>query len=422
MQVKLYKLMFDISVCYTIGAFLLLCIWDTSFRGLTFFALLCSAIISVLLETKPRWKTVSILILPAIAMLFLRPSIPEASISLLVWLYCSYVLIKDRLLVNRGELIDLLKKIMILFLLLILLMLTVFHNVMVALAAASPYFVAALVTAVFLLRHLRIDHHIDQIKGYRKQQLIELLAFLTICLLLTLVRAPQNILLGVKLFYHQLIVPILSLIAGVVAMLIRGILYLLASLYRLFTNPREVNLKGDEAGADISQLLNVPDVTITDLSWMQPIVYSLGIIAVVLLLFFLFRKLMGDRLRQQMPSDIMEKREYLEDTKDKKSASRRRRPKDSRAAVRYYYWKCLLWLQNRDVNVRPQDSSEEVYNKYIQMHSNATKVQQEPAIHFIDLYRKARYQLMEPLSEEDAQKAKKLYHTMTVAHRKKNSE
>jgi hypothetical protein len=176
--------MLDISVCYTIGAFLLVCIRDISFQGLTFFALLCSAIISILLETKPKWRMASILILPVIVLLLLRPALPEIVVSMMVWAYCSYVLLQDRLLVSRGRLIDLLKKIIVLFLLSILLMLAVFHNVPEALAAACPFFTAALIIAVFLLRHLRTDHYIDQLKGYRKQQLIELLAFLIMCLLI----------------------------------------------------------------------------------------------------------------------------------------------------------------------------------------------------------------------------------------------
>jgi hypothetical protein len=118
---------------------------------------------------------------------------------------------------------------------------------------------------------------------------------------------------------------------------------------------------------------------------------------------------MGEKLLQKLPAGILETRESLEDTNDKRTNFRKRRPKDSGAAVRYYYGKYLLWLQHKRIQLRPQDTTEEISNKYNRALIEDDKAKKEVSRQLTRLYRRSRYQISEQITSEEAEKAKELY-------------
>ena len=300
-------------------------------------------------------------------------------------------------------------------------MLTAFHKFGTAVQTASPYLIAALVSAVFLLRYLRADNQMGQMKRYRRQQFLELLAFIVISLLLTLARAPQNLVEGLKQMYQHLLVPILSFLVGIIGMLIGGVIYLILAAGSVVTKNSKVEEAKIKLGETMQQSIEITDAKAAGAEWVLPLIYSIGAIVGMVLLFFFFRWLMGEKMKQKMPVGILETREYLAEVKDKEAAFSKRRPKDSRAAVRYYYGKCLLWMQHKRVQLKPQDTTEEINNKYynsgqVNGHTIANCLQANdfqakigPSAELKQLYRKARYQTTVEITKEEAEKAKQLY-------------
>ncbi len=420
MSAKLYKLFFDLSVCYTIGAFLLKGIWDVSLSGWGFLLLFCIGSASVLFSKRRILSLSIILILPVVSLLFLKQALPELVLFLLTWVYSTYVISKGRMTISRGGLIDLIRNILLLFLLLTLILAAAVQNVPAALETACPFFVLVIVSAVTLLRYLRINDQTVKLKGYQKQQFIELFAFLAVSIFLTLLRAPQMLLRGGKLIYMHLIEPIVAFLASMIGMLISGIIYLIMALYRVITNSSEERVLTLPEGRNEQPLAIPPNVEATDINWILPFVYSIGIILCLIALFLFFRKLMGDKWKQELLEDITETREELGDSSRKREARHQRKPEDSREVVRYYYRKTMLWLQHKKVELKPQDTTLDISHKCNQLPSQNEEERKEQTAQLMKLYRNARYHhKQEPILKEDAQQAKKSYQALFRTYKRR---
>jgi hypothetical protein len=414
MLAKLYKQIFDISICYTIGAFLLEFIGGRTIPIRGFLILLLTALVSILLAHKKKWKTLVMILLPIGSLVFLKPSVPELIVFLLIWAYFAYVTITERFVVNRGVFVDMLKRFAYLFLLPAIFMFLDIRHFSSHVQAISPYLASSLVSAVFLLRHLRADNQMEQLKQYRRQQVMELMMFLVICLLLTLIKAPQNLLEGLSLAYQYLLRPILMFLAQGIGMIIMGVIYLAIAIISFLTkkemhypDTKAVGAPEDSFGFDTAAGVNV--------EWIRPFLLSIVTIAALVILFYFFRWLMGEKLRQKLPTGILETRESIEDAKDKETNFWKRRPKDSRAAVRYYYGKYLLWLQHKKVQLRLQDTTEEISKKYIRALLEEDQVKKEASLQIKRLYRKSRYQIAEQITSDEAEIAKQLYQTIKTS-------
>ncbi|MDF2474450.1 MAG: hypothetical protein K0R21_2232 [Anaerocolumna sp.] len=412
MLAKLYKLYFDISVCYTIGAFLLKSIGGISIDFKGYFILLITALVSILLRQKRKPKFFATILMPMVSLVFLLPAIPELVVFLLTWVYYSYVTITEHLVISRGEFIDMLRRFLYLCIFLVFVILAGFKDFSAALEVAGPYLIGALLSAVFLLRHLRAVNQMEQMKRYSRQQFMELLAFFIICIFFTLAKTPQYLVEGLKQIYQHLLVPIISFFASIIGMLFYGIIYLIIAALKFFTNSKEINEINLNSDDIVSNYIDVTHAKGAALDWVVPFIYSIGTITGMVVLFLFFRWLMGEKLTQNIPTGILETRENLANVKDKKSAIRKNHPKDSRATVRYYYWNCLVWLQHKRVQLKSQDTTEEINNKCNILHANDSDVKREAAEQLKLIYRKARYQMSEQITKEDAEKAKRLYQTI----------
>lgn len=408
MLAKLYKLIFDISICCTVGAFILRVASGITLHGSSFLILLILALISVLLEKKRELKILAIILLPIVFLAFCRPAVPEMVVFLLTWAYFFYVTITERFVIRREEFLGMIKRFLCLCLFVVILMLAVFRNISTSLQAACPYLVTALVSAVFLLRQLRAENQREQMKEYKWQQFMELLVFLIISLLLTLIRVPQNLMEGLKLMYLYLLGPILAFIGSIVGILVGGIFYLGTAILAFLTNNQQIREINSDNGKTEKQIINLPDAKSMG-AWVMPLVYSVGAILGLVLLFFFFRWLMGEKLKQKVPTGILETKEYIDDPKVHKAGFLKRRSKDPREAIRYYYGRCLLWLKHKQVELRPQDTTEEINNKYYNLQTDNYRTKREASAQFMQIYRKARYGIEEQITKEEAEKAKQLY-------------
>lgn len=414
MLVKLYKLVYDISIFYTIGALLLKCFGGISLDVRLFFAVILSFCMILMIEKKRRLKIIATIILPTASVIILMPAIPDIAVFLLAWVYYFYVSITKRGLNSRGEFMDILKYTGIFLILLLLLMLAVHPGISEGLQAACPYFILSLVSTVFLLRCLRIDPQASQWKSYHRYQLIELLSFLIVSFLLALIKAPQNILAGLRLVYLCLISPVLTFIAWVLSSLLSGAIYLIIALYHLITNNKEpIEVKSNPGSSIKIQASDITNTVAPDYHWVLNLIYTTGAVILIIIVFFFLRRLMGRKWKQISPMGISETREDISEHREKRAALIKRRPNDPRKAVRYYYQKDIYWLQHKKVKLNPQDTTEDINHQNLTVLKEKVQERGDSSTELMQLYRKARYRMKQPISGEEAEKAKKLYQTIT---------
>lgn len=405
---KLYKLLFDVSLCYAIGAFLLSYLLGITIYGGGFLFLAGSILLAVVIKEKHRWGLLSMIITPFPYLFTLSPTVWDSIVYVLIWVYLIFVLRSERYMVSRDNFVERLKQVLFCSLLLMLPMAISFKRFIPAMQISSLYLIGASISAVFLLRHLRALNQIEQRKEYQWQQFIEFSAFLVICLILTLIKAPQNLLFGLNQIYSNLVVPAITYLATLIVMLIYGIFNLLIGLIEFITNKKIEKLELNyDAFIQQPELISESDTK--DVSWLIPFLYCVGAILGFVLLLKLYRWLMGEKFQRNIPSGIQETREYVADVKSKKSSKRKMRPRNPRSTVRYYYVKYLLMLSRSKVVLNPQDTTEKIQEKHLEWQKTRGKTDIIAAKDLKQLYRKARYGMEEEISKEEAEGAKKLY-------------
>jgi uncharacterized protein YneF (UPF0154 family) len=322
-------------------------------------------------------------------------------------MYVIYVTLLGRYDINRGEFLDRLKRFVYILLFMTFLILTNAHNYVKSFQEAGPYLIITLISSVFLLRHLRAINQMEQMKQYRRQQFIEVLAFLIICLLLTLTKTPQNLMYGFKLLYLNLLAPILTLVTSIISLVIGVMTYLILGLIELVTNHK--GLQEVKISDTIEQSMDAIRANNTSIVWLRPLLYSAGILFGLIIIFFFLRWLIGEKLRQKPPVGVLEIREDIEETGRDKISFLMNRPKETRMAVRYYYRKCMLWIQHKKVELHPQDTTKDIHQKFNGILIDKQMAASECSKQLMKLYRKARYRMEEQITKEEVETAKKLY-------------
>ncbi len=405
---KLYKLFLDLGVCYFIGAFLLSFYAGVNLQTSGFVCLLVTAVISLLL----RRKRLSVLVaggMPLIGILLIRPELGELIVYVLTWGYMVFLMITERFVTTRGEFLDWIKKILYLAIILPLLMLTEFQAFQKAMIVATPYLTIVIICFCFMLRHLRTDPGMKSQKGYYRQQVLEMVLFMGSCVLLTIIRAPQNLYKGLALLFTNVILPVFAFFASLIGLIFGIVIYLITSLISFMTKSRELAVRRDEMGANIFEALDVTVDSVGSKEWIVPLLYSLGVILGLVVLFFFFRWLMGEKFKQKLPEGVSEIREELGVSKDRRGKNKRKYSKDPRERIRYYYYKYLLYLRYKKVLLHPGDTTRDLEQKYLASLSKPSEEQIEESMRLKELYRKARYQNQEEITLEEADYMKKVY-------------
>lgn len=219
---------------------------------------------------------------------------------------------------------------------------------------AVPYLTLLLSSGVCLLRMLR-----EETKSGTKQALF-IMSFVAGCAILTIGRAPHMVMAVIKFLYQNVIaVAILCtvLTIGVVFFaLFRFIFWLIGLLGGKNENPPEMNLM---SAAEMMGLEEEFVDTSGDIAWLRILGYVLITAVIILLLFLLFRKLLGHGSREKKRDPWTDQRESVEP-----GARRRRRsltrPRDPRLAVRYYYGRFMDECRKRGMTVKPSLTNEEL--------------------------------------------------------------
>ena len=406
---RIYKLIFDLGICYLVGALLLSYFWGSSLRLAGFIYLLIAGIVSVLLTSRKRLAFLAAGGIPAAGLLLLHPELMELVVYLVVWGYLVFGLTTKQFMTSRGEFLDRVRRCLYLTLLLPLLMLTERHALMRAVNEAVPYLIVVIVSVGFLLRQFRADSDIVRQKDYKRHLVLEMLLFLAVSVLLTLLRAPQNLQKGISLLFLNVIRPIFSILASLIGMIISGVVYLIMSLLSLAMKERELAARRDEMGNYILIELDRTVDIVTHREWVLPLLYSIGIILALFLLFLFLRWLIGERYIQRLPEGISEIREDLEDGKDRNGRHQRKYSMAARERVRFYYHKYLLFLRSIKVAIHPWDTTQVIEQKHGEKLMNQREDRIAAANQMKELYRKARYQDCEEITSKDADRAKELY-------------
>ncbi len=406
---RLYKLIFDLGICYLMGSFLLSYLGGRTLQLEGFIYLIITGIACILLSSRNRLTYLAAGGIPAIGLLLLRPELTELLVYLVVWGYLIFVLATKRLMEGRGEFLDRVKKCLSLALLLPLIMLTERQAFMRAVNEAVPYLIVAIVSFGFRLRQFRTDAGMEHQKGYHRHQIIEMVLFLGVCVLLTLLRAPQNLQKGISLLFMYIIKPVFSFLVSLISMIIGGVIYLVISLLSLATKERELVKRREAMGDSILLTLDRTVDVVTNREWILPLLYSVGIILALYLVFLFLRWLIGERYTQRLPEGISEIRENLEAGSDRKGRHQGKYSMAPRDRVRFYYYRYLLFLPSIKVAVHPWDTTQEIEHK----HGEKLINQEDNRIAVInqmkELYRKARYSECEELTAKDVDRARELY-------------
>ncbi|MDF2486346.1 MAG: hypothetical protein K0R46_2514, partial [Herbinix sp.] len=173
---RLYKLVFDISVCYFLGAFLLYYVGGITLQVSGFLLLFITVFLSVLLKSRSKRKLslLIMIVIPSFALVIGKPVFLEVVVYAFTWGYAFFVLFTERFITGRGEFLDRVRRTSVLCLILPVLMLTNLSTFGRAILVCGPYLITALVSAGFLLRELRIEPQMKQQKGYYRQQIGEM--------------------------------------------------------------------------------------------------------------------------------------------------------------------------------------------------------------------------------------------------------
>jgi hypothetical protein len=395
---EFYKLLFDLSLYYTLVGYYFRLISGCAPSVAGFAALcLCAALDTLLrLRALPRAVRVLPLFLP-LAVLATRPGLWPLLHLLPAWAYVVWSSVTDRVTVRYDSFQERfgfgLK----------LLPLMVFGVVSPSLRDAVfqtvPYLVVMLTAGVCLLRMLREKRPVGLRQG------LFMVLFLLLCGGLTLGRAPQMLVKGLGLLYRNLIAPLFFLLtmalAAVVFVLFTVLRWLVGVLQGNAT-PLSVDLQGaaEELGLGAQY-----EAYTGDLRWLRTLLLILAACAVGAGLFLIFRKLLGAP-RGANPQTARREGVSALPAAAAERAPGRIRPREPRLAVRYYYAKFVAECARRGLAVPEGMTAQELCAVSAPLFPDA-----DPAA-LTAVYLPARYQLSRPVPPEDVRTAAAAWKTL----------
>ena len=350
----LYKLIFDLSVYYSLIGFYANIAFGSA-PSMLGFALLCVTVGGyIFLQSKgaDEHRRMPVLALPFFALVF-WPGLWPAIHLLPAWLYTGWSLVTGKTETNYTEFrshfsfgFGIQAFILPAFIF--------SKSAPAAFVDAVPYLTMLLAVGVCLLRMLR-----EETQSGSKQALF-IMSFVVGCALLTIGRAPHMVMAVIKFLYQNVIaVALLCTILTLGVLLytfFKFFFWLVSLLGGKNENPPEMNLMS------VAQMMGLEEEfvdTSGDIAWLRILGYVLITAVVVLLLFLLFRKLLGHGSREKKRDPWTDQKESVEP-----GARRRRRsltrPRDPRLAVRYYYGRFMDECRKRGMTVKPSLTNEEL--------------------------------------------------------------
>ncbi len=396
-----YKLLFDLSLFYTIFGYFLSLVAGTPPSIVCFLALAAAVMLDSFLrfskayENGHRALRLLPLLLPLLSLLF-RPTLPQILHALLIWLYLSFSMFTDRVEIDYSSFRSHFSFGM--WMLFLMIFGPLFPGrFTVSLIGAVPYLVCMLICGVCLLRMLR-EQRPDGLR-----QGIYIAVFIMLCALLTIGKAPQLLLRAFGFIYRTAIAPLIFGAAILLAVAFYGF-YLFAAwlVSRAQGNdePLQINMQG------AAEMLGIEDqykAYTADLRWLRTLLIVLGVALLLFLIYRLFLRLMGDRVSVRAASPWKERGERAADVYEMQRMPGVLRPRDPRLAVRWYYGHFLTECRRRGVPLMDGTTAGELAALSVSFFPGA-----DPAA-LTELYLPARYDPAGSISAEDARRAAELW-------------
>lgn len=133
------------------------------------------------------------------------------------------------------------------------------------------------------------------------------------------------------------------------------------------------------------------------------IIISIAVIAAIIAIIFILKKLSNKRLSRHSAEGIFELREKINETEEKNGGIRILAPSDPRMAVRYYYRKFLLLCLNKKLPIKNSQSSLEVQDVA------AAEFNKTDLSDIRQTYIPARYDDKAEIGKEDVKRIKSIY-------------
>lgn len=405
---EFYKLLFDLSLWYCLGGYFLRLAAGKAPSVPGFLALcLCAGLDAFLRAKKPEARPARILplLLPLLS-LIVWPGLWPAAHLLVAWAYVAFSLFSGRFELRydgaRSHFGFGLKT------LLLLILGPLFpENLGAAAAQSVPYLVLMLTAGICLLRMLREQRPAGLRQG------IYMAVFVLLCALLTVGKAPQLLLRLVGLVYRNVLSPLIFCLAIVMGLLTYGF-YLVMKWLVERAQGRNEPIRLELSGA--AEALGLEDqyaAYTADLRWLKALLIALGAAALCFLLWRLFRRLLGERAAAGSPERRPDRASRLQSPADA-PGRRLLRPREPRAAVRWYFARFLDECRRRGLTVPKGMTVEELCAASAGLFP-AAEVEALCAV-----YRPARYQPGRRVPPEDVKRAAEAWSALRKSESKKS--
>lgn len=390
---EFYKLAFDCAVYFTLSGFYLRLFSGKAPSAAGFVLLLLVTALDALLRRKGRERHNRILpLLPLITLVF-RPGLWPMLQLLPAWLYVSWSILSGNIDLQYLEF----RRHFGFGLKLLILIAPGLNSSgwKEALQGVLPYLTLMLACGVCLLRMLR-----EQTPSGLRQGLY-VAALVALGIGLTAGHVPQLLVQCLGLAYRWVLLPLLLVVMLAVGAVVYGVysgfLWLL-SLLRGTPGPRpEMNL---QTGAQMLGLEEELAPYTSDDRWLRILLLVLGAIVLVLVLFLIFRRLMGHSTGRADTPAYSEHSEDLARRRAKRAASFPGiRPRDPRLAIRHDYARFLAESSRRGLQRSGDMTADELRRRSAPLFPDAD------CDELTALYLPARYRLRTPVPSVDAQRS-----------------
>ncbi len=394
-MVSAYRLIFDASVYYAVSG-LLLQSWVHKQPSALGFGLLCAALLLyVMIGMLPRLAKVNVwvLLLPVVAVIAER-DVAAFLHSLPIWVYCVATLLANRADITYKDFQDRITRSVVFIVVVTIVVLFGRPDNRVYLENVAGYFISMVVCAIVCLRSIT-----DPAGSLR--HLAVVLLFALGCVVLNYFNIPRLILSFVRDY-------VIGGIAALILLLIDGILGIVIDKQSVdgaksSTQPKSASAESIRANWNMGKY---------ELS--EKLIFTSKLITYIIigafcgfLLYKLVRYIVKTGRKQRV---VQEETKWQEETARIRESSgnsgrrqKRRKPKDYRLQVRYYYWRYLRECGKRGIVIPKNWTGEELADV------SAEVFNAEDLLAMQELYNPARYYDNAVISVEQARQASKLW-------------
>ena len=392
-MIEFYKLLFDLTLYYELSGFYFKVIFHVRPSVGGFLLLLTSVLLDIFLRSRDAKRGLLKylpLVLP-VAIFYYRPSLWQFVQFIPAWAFLVISIWTDRIAVSYEGFKDhysFAGKLQFVF----IPSLVFWERVPGGFQVAIPYLVLMLVMGICLMRMLRE-------KGSKgAKQAIFMTGFIILSALLTIGHAPQLLLQGIGIVYHNVIAPVLVGAAEVVTAI--GYVFYLAARWLISlhkgTRPTPGGSETPPAWYDASRPYEITEV---NSEWLKYVLIGIAALLAILFVILVIRKMLGEKEELEEERTEDDKIEHASLPTAKPRSILGLRPRNPRLAVRYYFSKFLSECAKRGEELPAGLTATELATYCADRFPGV-----DPQV-LATLYSPARYSNLETVSSEDVENA-----------------